>query len=79
MIGLLITVWLVMTGLYYLVICVLRLALTLPAAVVFIVSLPAMPFIVAYRNRTEHPVQAKVLCWLCGVLYAIFIATCFIG
>ena len=34
-------------------------------------TLPAMPFIVAYRNRVEHPIQAKVLCWMYGVLIAL--------
>ena len=70
--GTLITIWLVLMGLYYLCIVCFHIALKLPVIVAFIVCLPAMPFIVAYRNRKEHPIQAKFIYWLQGVLYALF-------
>lgn len=71
MIGTMITIWLALMGFYYLCVAGMRLALKLPAAVVFIVCLPAMPFIVAYRNREEHPTQAKAIYWMGGILYAL--------
>ena len=70
-----ITTWFVVMSIYYLwVLCVglMRLAIKLPAIVVFIILLPVMPFIVAYRNRVEHPIQAKVICWMWGILYVLF-------
>lgn len=67
----LITIWLVVMGIYYLCVAMLQLAIKLPAAVIFVLTLPAMPFIVAYRNRAEHPIQAKALCWKYGVLIAL--------
>ena len=67
----LITIWLVVMGIYYLCVAMLQLAIKLPAIVIFVLTLPAMPFIVAYRNRVEHPIQAKVLCWMYGVLIAL--------
>lgn len=69
--GTLITIWLVAMGIYYLCVATMRLAIKLPAIVIFVLTLPAMPFIVAYRNRVEHPIQAKVLCWMYGVLIAL--------
>lgn len=27
--------------------------------------------IVAYRNRAEHPIQAKAIYWLGGIFYAL--------
>lgn len=77
--GTLITIWLALMGIYYLCVATLRLAVKLPAAVVTIVTLPAMPFIVAYRDRAEHPNRAKAICWLWGVLYAVVLVACFIG
>lgn len=79
MIGTMITIWLALMGVYYLCVAGMRLALKLPAAVVFIVCLPAMPFIVAYRNREEHPIQAKAIYWLWSILFAICIVFCIIG
>lgn len=55
----LITIWLVVMGIYYLCVAMLQLAIKLPAAVIFVLTLPAMPFTVAYRNRVEHPIQAR--------------------
>ena len=55
----LITIWLVVMGIYYLCVAMLQLAIKLPAIVIFVLTLPAMPFIVAYRNRVEHPIQAN--------------------
>ena len=69
--GTLITIWFVVMGIYYLGVATLRLAIKLPAAVIFVLTLPAMPFIVAYRNRAEHPNQAKTIYWIWGTLYAI--------
>ena len=69
--GTLITIWLAVMGIYYLCVAMLQLAIKLPAIVIFVLTLPAMPFIVAYRNRVEHPIQAKVLCWMYGVLIAL--------
>lgn len=71
MIGILITIWFVLTGIYYLLVAGMRIAVTLPAAVLFVVCLPAMPFIVAYRNRREHPTLAKAIYWIYGILYAL--------
>lgn len=79
MIGTMITIWLALMGCYYLCVVLLRLALKLPAAVVFVVCLPAMPFIVAYRNRQQHPIQAKTIYCLWGVLYAAVLVAGFIG
>ncbi|MCC8170955.1 MAG: hypothetical protein LIP00_04035 [Parabacteroides sp.] len=77
--GTLITLWLVVAGGYYLCIAGLRLAWKLPAIAVFIVCLPAMPFVVAYRNRKEHPVQAKIIYWGWGAAYLILLLSCFTG
>ena len=77
--GTLITIWLAVMGIYYLCVATLRLAVKLPAAVVTLVTLPAMPFIVAYRNRAEHPNQAKAICWLWSALYTAMLIACFIG
>lgn len=79
MIGTMITIWLVLMGAYYLFVAVMRLALKLPAAVVFVVCLPAMPFIVAYRNRQQHPTQAKTIYCLWSVIYAAILVASFIG
>lgn len=74
-----ITIWLSLTGIYYLCAAVLRIAVRLPMTAVFILALPAMPFIVAYRNRKEHPIQAKTICWGWNLIYIVLIASCFIG
>ena len=75
--GTLITIWLVLMGLYYFCIISLRIALKLPVIVAFIVCLPAMPVIVAYRNRIEHPILAKgIYCMygtLCALLFLIYL------
>lgn len=77
--GAFLTIWLALMGIYYACVVGLRLAVKLPAAVAFAVCLPAMPFIVAYRNRSDSPIQAKAICWLWGLLYAIVLVLCFIG
>lgn len=64
-------VWFVVMGCCCVCAAVLRLAVKLPAAVLFAVCLPAMPFIVAWRNRQQHPIQAKIICWLGGILYLL--------
>ena len=69
--GTLITIWFAVMGIYYLCVATLRLAVKLPAVVLFIILLPAMPFIVAYRNRVEHPILAKGIYWMGSILYAI--------
>ena len=69
--GTLITIWFAVMGIYYLCVATVRLAIKLPAAVIFVLTLPAMPFIVAYRNRVEHPIQAKAICWMYGITYVI--------
>ena len=74
--GTLITIWLVLMGLYYFCIIGLRIALKLPIILAFIICFPAMPFIVAYRNRKEHPAQAKGLYWLGAITYLLLIAVC---
>lgn len=76
--GTLLTVWLIVTGCYYLCVVALRVALKLPAVVAYILCLPAMPFIVAYRNREEHPFQAQVIYWGYPVLYALVLQACFL-
>lgn len=70
--GTLITIWFVVMGFYYLCVAMLRLAVKLPAVVIFIILLPAMPFIVAYRNRAEHPILAKSICWMWGIIYVLW-------
>lgn len=77
--GTLITIWLAVMGIYYLCVATLRLAVKLPAAVMMIVTLPALPFIVAYRDRAEHPNRAKTICWLWSAFYAALLVSCFIG
>lgn len=79
MIGTIITIWFVVMGCYYLCVAGMRLAFKLPAAVAFVVCLPAMPFIVAWRNRQQHPVQTKIICILWGLVYAAVLVACFIG
>lgn len=69
--GTIISIWFTLMGCYYLCVAVLRLAVKLPAAVLFVVCLPAMPFIVAYRNRQQHPIQAKAIYWMWGILYVL--------
>ena len=69
--GTLITIWFAVMGFYYLCVATLRLAVKLPAVVMFIILVPAMPFIVAYRNRVEHPIQAKTIYWMGGILYVL--------
>lgn len=71
--GTILTIWLALMGTYYLSVAGMRLALKLPAAVTFVVCLPAMPFVVAYRNRVEHPGQARAIYILYGLLWAICI------
>lgn len=66
-------------GIYYLCVVALRLAVKLPAAVAFVVCLPAMPFIAALRNKSDSPNQAKAICLIWGILYAALLVSCFIG
>lgn len=77
--GTLLTLWFIGSGIWYLCTAILHLLCKLPAAAVFLLALPAMPFVVAHRNRTEHPVQAKIIriCW--GLLYVGVIGAGFIG
>lgn len=77
--GTFITIWFTLIGIYYLCVAVTRIAFKLPVTMAFILALPAMPFIVAYRNRKEHPIQAKTICWGWGLIYIVLIASCFIG
>lgn len=35
-----------------------------------------MSFIVAYRNRKEHPIQAQIIYWGYPVFYALIIFVC---
>ena len=60
-------------GAYYVCVAGLRLAVKLPAAAVFVLCLPAMPFVVAYRNRSQHPGQARAIFWLGGAFYALLL------
>ena len=69
--GTLITIWFVVMGIYFLGGAMLRLAIKLPSVVLFIILLPVMPFIVAYRNRAEHPILAKGIYWMGGILYVL--------
>lgn len=69
--GTLLTIWFVVMGIYYLCAAALRLAVRLPAIVIFLTLLPVWPLVVAYRNRKEHPVQAKAICWMWGILYVL--------
>ena len=43
---------------------------------IILLALPIMPFVSAYRNRVEHPIQAKIICYLWGVIYAILFIVC---
>lgn len=63
---------------YFCVVC-LRFALKLSAAVAFVVSLPVMPFVVAYRNRSKSPDLAKAIYLVWGLLYLILLIFCIIG
>ena len=74
--GTLITIWLVLMGLYYLCIVGFHIALKLPVIAAFIICLPAIPFIVAYRNRKEHPIQAQIIYWGYPVFYVLIIFIC---
>ena len=71
--NMLITAWLLVAGIYCLCTAGLRIAAILPRVAVFLVTLPAQPFLVAWRNRKEAPFQARAICWLWGVLYAVAI------
>lgn len=77
--GTLVTIWFMLTGVYYLCVAITRMAFKLPMIVAFILALPAMPFIVAYRNREEHPIQAKTIYWGWGLIYTVLIVSCIIG
>ena len=54
----------------------LRVLQALPVVVLFILCLPAWPFIVAYRNRKEHPAQAKIIYIGYPFLYALIALVC---
>lgn len=77
--GVIITIWLALMGLYYFCVVGMHLALKLPAVAAFVVCLPALPFIVAYRNRSKSPNQAKAIYLLWGLLYAVLLFFCFVG
>ncbi len=70
--SIIVTVWLACMGLYYGGVFLFRSALYVPAAVAFVVCLPAMPFIVAWRTRHETPGKTKALYIIWGVFYALF-------
>ena len=70
--GTLITIWLAVMGIYYLCVATLRLALKLPAIAIFIILLPVWPLTVAYRNRVEHPIQSKAICWMWSILFVLW-------
>ena len=38
-----------------------------------------MPYLVAYRNRKEHPLQSRIIYWLWSILYVLLLPLCFIG
>lgn len=69
------TIWLVAMGIYYLGAVCLCLVKKLPAAVAFVVFLPAIPFIVAWRSRNEHPVMAKMIVWGWAIFYVLVLLT----
>lgn len=69
-------IWLVVLGIYYLLKIAFHVAVGLPMILIKIITLPVMPFIVAYRNREEHPIQAKILYIGWGVIYALVIIIC---
>ncbi len=69
-------IWLVVLGIYYLLKIAFHVAVGLPMILIKIITLPVMPFIVAYRNREEHPIQAKILYIGWGVIYALIIIIC---
>ncbi len=69
-------IWLVVLGIYYLLKIASHVAVGLPMILIKIITLPVMPFIVAYRNREEHPIQAKILYIGWGVIYALIIIIC---
>lgn len=71
--------WFAVMGVYYLCAATLHIAVRLPRAVVFVVCLPAMPFIVAWRSRREHPVQSRVVFVVWSLLYAIFFVSLLAG
>lgn len=60
-----------MAGLYYIAVAGVRLAFKLPYFLFLIFCLPAMPFFVAYRNRKEHPTQAKLIYVGWGLIYGL--------
>lgn len=70
--GTLLTIWFAVIGIYCLCVATLRLALKLPAIAIFIILLPVWPFIVAYRNRAEHPIQSKAICWMWSILFVLW-------
>lgn len=69
-------IWLVVLGIYYLLKIAFHVAVGLPMILIKIITLPVMPFIVAYRNREEHPIQAKILYIGWGVIYVLIIIIC---
>lgn len=71
--GTVITIWLVLGAIYYISLLLFRGMLLLPKAVFYIVCLPVMPFIVAYRNRKEQPKAAKAIYVLWGSLCSIMV------
>jgi hypothetical protein len=38
-----------------------------------ILCLPAMPYIIAYKSKEQHPTQAKIIYWVYTVLYLLII------
>lgn len=79
MIGTMITIWLLLMGIYYLCVAGFRIVVSLPKIVSFVLLLPAMPFVVAYRNRKERPGQAKAIYILWGLLYALTFLVILLG
>lgn len=74
--GTIVAIWLILVGGYYLCVAAFRLAIKLPVLVFYAVCLPAMPFIVAYRNRAEHPTMAKIIYIGWGLIYALITMIC---
>ena len=68
--------WASVIGFVYIFVILGRITLKLPMLAIILLALPIMPFVSAYRNRVEHPIQAKIICYLWGVIYAILFIVC---
>jgi len=45
----------------------------LPVVLFYTILLPVLPFYVAYKNKKEHPVKAKIICIGWSVIYLLLI------